>query len=209
MITYVFSTIRWNIIKFYFVPLLTLFFVGVIPVAVHAAVGSSCNASQPCPTGETCFMPQGGFFRCVEAANPSPTSNQNPYPSSSINNQNPSPTSNPGSTGSPGNSFVPSGPSITLINPLSGVDCSAGNGSCLSAFLLKILQFVIFIGSIVIVLMLVFIGYKFVAAQGSEGKIEEARRMLLWTVIGALVLLGAQAIAMGIQATVTALTSGG
>ncbi len=56
--------------------------------------------------------------------------------------------------------------------------------------------------------MLVFVGYEFVAAQGAPEKIKEARGMLLWTVVGALVLLGAQAIAMGIQATVTALTGG-
>ena len=193
MITHVFTTIRRNVIKLYLTPLLVffLFLIGVIPVSVHAT-GSYCDASIPCPAGETCYMPQGGPFVCVEATNPSPTSNLNP-----------SPTSNPSSS----NNLTP-GPSITLINPLSGVDCSAGNGSCLNAFLLNILQFVILIGSIVIVLMLVFVGYKFVAAQGSPGKIEEARSMLLWTVIGALVLLGAQAIAMGIQATVTALTSG-
>ncbi len=201
MITHVFTTIRRNVIKLYLTPFLVffLFLIGVIPVSVHAT-GSYCDASIPCPAGETCYMPQGGPFVCVEATNPSPTSNLNPSPTS---NPNPSPTSNPSSS----NNLTP-GPSITLINPLSGVDCSAGNGSCLNAFLLNILQFVILIGSIVIVLMLVFVGYKFVAAQGSPEKIKEARNMLLWTVIGALVLLGAQAIAMGIQATVTALTSG-
>ena len=101
-----------------------------------------------------------------------------------------------------------SGSNVTLINPLQGVDCSAGNGNCLSAFLLNILQFIIYIGGIVVVLMIIFVGYKFVAAQGNSTKIEEARNMLLWTVVGALILLGAQAIAMGIQATVTALTGG-
>ncbi len=57
--------------------------------------------------------------------------------------------------------------------------------------------------------MLVFVGFKFVVAQGSDTKISEARNMLLWTVIGALVLLGAQAISMGIKATVQALSVGG
>ncbi len=97
------------------------------------------------------------------------------------------------------------GPNVTLLNPLKGVDCSKGNGNCLSAFLLNILDFIINIGSIVVILMLVFVGYKFVAAQGSDSKITEARQMLLWTVIGALVLLGAKAISAGILATVQAL----
>jgi hypothetical protein len=99
---------------------------------------------------------------------------------------------------------------VTLINPLAGVNCNSGasNGNCLVAFLTNILQFVITIGAIVVTLMVVWVGYKFVVAQGNSEKISEARNMLLWTVIGALVLLGAQAISLGIQATVTALTSG-
>jgi len=97
------------------------------------------------------------------------------------------------------------GTNVTLLNPLSGVDCSRGNGNCLSSFLLNILDFVITIGSIVVILMLVLVGFKFVVAQGVPGKIEEARTMLLWTVIGALVLLGSKAIAMGVQATIRAL----
>jgi len=90
---------------------------------------------------------------------------------------------------------------VTLINPLNA-------GTSLESFLINILQFIIYIGGIVVVLMIVFVGYKFIAAQGNSTKIEEARNMLLWTVVGALILLGAQAIAMGIQATVTALTGG-
>lgn len=91
-----------------------------------------------------------------------------------------------------------SGQSVTLMNPLK-------SGTSLESFLTSILQFVIRIGSIAIILMLVFVGYKFVVAQGSDTKITEARNMLLWTVIGALVLLGAQAISLAIQATVKSL----
>lgn len=87
---------------------------------------------------------------------------------------------------------------VTLLNPLQG-------GASLSSFLSSILQFVVTIGSVVIVLMIVFVGFKFVVAQGAPDKIKEARDMLLWTIVGALVLLGAQAIALAIQATVTAL----
>lgn len=92
-----------------------------------------------------------------------------------------------------------SGQSVKLINPLK-------SGTSLESFLLNILQFVIRLGSIVVILMLVFVGYKFVAAQGSDTKLVEARKMLLWTVIGALILLGSQAIALSIKATVQAIT---
>ena len=93
------------------------------------------------------------------------------------------------------------GENTTLINPLS-------SGTSLETLLTSILGFVIRIGSIVVVLMLVFVGYKFVVARGDPGAISEAKQMLLWTLIGALVLLGAQAIAVGIKATVQALSVG-
>lgn len=105
----------------------------------------------------------------------------------------------PGSAGQSGNTV---GQSTTLINPLKG-------GASIESFLRSILAFVVRIGSIVVILMLVLVGYKFVTAQGEPGKISEARQMLLWTVVGALILLGAQAIATGIEKTVQALSTGG
>lgn len=102
----------------------------------------------------------------------------------------------PGSFGQP-----PSGSNVTLLNPLQG-------GASLESFLNSILAFVIRIGTIVVILMLVYVGYLFVAARGNESKITEARKALLWTIVGALILLGAKAIAIGIEATVQALSVG-
>ena len=96
---------------------------------------------------------------------------------------------------------------ITLINPLGSGNCSQ-NGGCLMDFLNDILVFVIRIGTVVVVVMLIYVGYLFVVAQGSSDKITEARQALLWTVVGALILLGAQAISLGIQATVAAISTG-
>lgn len=103
---------------------------------------------------------------------------------------------------------IPTGSNVPLLNPL-GTSCNSTNTDCLGKFLINILDFVVRIGSIVVILMLVFVGYKFVTAQGNDSKIIEARSMLLWTVVGALILLGAKAIAIGIQATVQALSVGG
>lgn len=99
------------------------------------------------------------------------------------------------------------GKNVTLINPLNSGDCTP-NGDCLMAFLNKILDLVIRIGSIAVILMLVWVGYLFVVAQGNGEKIAEARHALLWTLIGALILLGAKAISFGIEATVKALSVG-
>lgn len=114
----------------------------------------------------------------------------------------------PVSTSPPGSSPISTSPGTTLINPLSSGNCNATNTDCLENFLVNILRFVVRIGAIIVVLMYVFVGFKFVAAQGNDTKISEAKTMLLWTTIGALVLLGAQVIAMAIKATVQGLTSG-
>ncbi|HUY62758.1 MAG TPA: hypothetical protein VMV50_03150 [Candidatus Paceibacterota bacterium] len=98
------------------------------------------------------------------------------------------------------------GPSVTLTNPLNtGSNCSATN-TCLNVFLMDILQLVIRIGAVVVVVMLVYVGFLFVTAQGNESKLSRAKQALLWTIVGALILLGAEAIAQGIQATVQALS---
>ncbi len=77
------------------------------------------------------------------------------------------------------------------------------------SFLNSILAFVVRIGEIVVILMLVYVGFLFVTARGEPAKITTARQALLWTVVGALILLGAQVIAEGIKATVKALSVGG
>ena len=97
---------------------------------------------------------------------------------------------------------TPTGQDVKLINPLKG-------GGNLMSFLQSILDFVIKIGTVVVILMMVFVGYKFVVAQGAPDKIKEARDALLWTLIGALILLGSKAIAFGIEKTVQAISVGG
>lgn len=93
------------------------------------------------------------------------------------------------------------GNDIKLINPLK-------SGTSLEDFLQNILSYVIRIGTIVVILMIVYVGYLFVIAQGKPGEIEKARSALLWTVVGALILLGSQAIALSIKATVVQLGGG-
>lgn len=112
-----------------------------------------------------------------------------------------------GSDATAGQNPSHTGPNITLINPLGLGSCTS-TGDCLFAFLDKILNFVIRIGAIVIVLMIVYIGYLFVAAQGKPDKLGEVRKALLWTLVGALILLGAKGISLGVAATVTALSVG-
>ena len=99
-----------------------------------------------------------------------------------------------------GGSNTPCSGSI-LCNPL-------GSGASLNSLLADILGLVVRIGTVVVIVMLVYVGFLFVSAKGNPAQIERAREALLWTIVGALILLGAQAIAIGIQATVQAISVG-
>ena len=73
---------------------------------------------------------------------------------------------------------------------------------------MDILNLVMQLGTVAVIFMLVYTGFKYVAARGNPGAIASAHQALAWTVIGALVLLGSAALAQGICATVVALGSG-
>jgi hypothetical protein len=94
--------------------------------------------------------------------------------------------------------------SITLAPSylFAGTFRSPLQSATLEDFLLAILNVVIYIMYPIIVLMIVYTGFLFVSAQGNPAKLQEARRALVWTVIGALVILGSKALALAIKGTV-------
>lgn len=186
--------------------------------------GSRCgncnNKGSVCPSRQTCDSASGfcfdvtnvracqqacaGLFmvcsngKCVDPNRPTPSS------------QPQSPVSG-GFGGSPvlGGGNVNSGPVLgtgnvddtgggSLVNPLNNI-------SSLPELLRAILAGVVEIGAIFLTLMIVYVGFLFVAARGNEEKISSARSALLWTVIGGLILLGAQAIELVIESTVKTL----
>lgn len=85
-----------------------------------------------------------------------------------------------------------------LTNPLNNI-------KSLPDFLNAILDAVVQLGSIVLVLAIVYVGFLFVKAQGKEEEIKNARDALMWTVIGGLILLGAKTVGLVISSTVGAL----
>ncbi len=107
--------------------------------------------------------------------------------------------------------------SLTSAIPLSAIASTCSNGSSglcnplkvnsIQELLTAILGYLVQVGTVIIVLMMVYVGFKFVLARGNPTELQNAKKMLLWTIIGALVILGAQAISMGIQSTVTAISS--
>ena len=85
--------------------------------------------------------------------------------------------------------------SLGIQNPL-------GQTGSLSAFVAKILHLVFEIGAIVVVFFIIYAGFKMVIAQGEPKAITDAKNMLLYTVIGAVILLGAETISQVISNTV-------
>lgn len=109
------------------------------------------------------------------------------------------PSNQPGVIGTPSNLPDSSGGCAgqTLCNPLKA--------NSLQELLDLVLDAVIYLGGIVLVLAIIWTGFKYVAARGNPGEISNAHKALLWTVIGGLILLGARAIQEVIKATAGAL----
>lgn len=58
------------------------------------------------------------------------------------------------------------------------------------------------------VLFIVYTGFLFLTAQGNPAKILEARRYLIYTIIGAILILGSYALSTAIRATVNNIAPG-
>ena len=78
--------------------------------------------------------------------------------------------------------------------------------STFSAFLKTLLDIIITIAVPIVVLAVVYSGFLFVTAQGNETKLEKAKKVIVWTLIGGVLVLGAQVVATAIQGTVKELT---
>lgn len=93
----------------------------------------------------------------------------------------------------------PGQPSIEIKNPFncSGSECS------IPGFINMVLEKILLpIGGVIAVLMIIWAGLLYVTARGDTTKIARAHDALLWTVIGAAILLGATVISKAIQATI-------
>lgn len=87
-----------------------------------------------------------------------------------------------------------------ICNPL------AGNGvDSIPALIQKVLESALKIGIPVIALAIIYSGFLFVFARGNSEKLGKAKDTLLYTLIGAAILLGSWAIAEMINVTVTGL----
>ena len=61
-----------------------------------------------------------------------------------------------------------------------------------AAFTDDILDVVLTIGTVLVVLAIIYAGFMFVTAQGNDEKLKKAKHTFIWVVIGAVILLGAK-----------------
>lgn len=88
------------------------------------------------------------------------------------------------------------GSGVGLTNPLGNKD--------LMAFLQDILDVIMVFAVPLIVFMIIYAGFLFVMDRGSDKNLAQAKRALLYAVIGGVIILGAQAILAVVQGTVDA-----
>jgi hypothetical protein len=69
-------------------------------------------------------------------------------------------------------------------------------------FLRALLDVVVTIAIPIIVIMIIYSGFLFIKAQGKPEDLITARKALMWTLIGAAVILGASLLSYAIQGTV-------
>ena len=98
-------------------------------------------------------------------------------------------------TGNPSPPPCPEAADGKLCNPLQGI-------TDLNTFIKAILDIVLTIGIPIVALAIIYCGFLFVSAQGKPEEISKAKKALMYTLIGAAVLLGAWVLAQAIGDTV-------
>lgn len=93
-------------------------------------------------------------------------------------------------------------PTPLLQNPLGQLGGSGADIDSLEDLIVRILEIIVQIGIPVIALFIIYSGFLFVAAQGNPQKLKQAKNTLLYTLIGAAVVLASTVIAKAISGTI-------
>ena len=93
----------------------------------------------------------------------------------------------------------------TYSNPITYVDSSGTAIDSIPRLLLALVDLIFLIGTPIVVIFIIYSGFLFVTAGDNESKATKARFVFTWSMVGALVLFGAKAIALAIQTTVLSL----
>ncbi len=119
-----------------------------------------------------------------------------------------SPNETPKTGATSPNEIPKNGPTSPGEDP-EKLDDPLGEGVSLEGLLLRLFDIILYVGVPVVAFFLIWSGFMFITAQGSPEKLETARSRLLYTVIGAILLLGAWTISQAIKGTLEDIKSGG
>jgi hypothetical protein len=92
--------------------------------------------------------------------------------------------------------------SLAECDPTAGRICNPVNANTIQEFIQVTLVGAIKIGMPIVALAIIYCGFLFVEARGNSEKLTKAKDSLMYTLIGAALLLGAWAIAQIISNTV-------
>ena len=90
---------------------------------------------------------------------------------------------------------------VAILNPL-------GADTTIISLITAILNSLMIIGAPISVLLIVFVGFKFVMAQGDMAAIKTARQNFLYTIIGIVIFFGATLIMNVLTSTISQITGG-
>jgi hypothetical protein len=148
------------------------------PLSVKA---QSCNPNDP-------FCPGGGA-----SGSGGQTGNQNGG-GGQTGNQNGGGGQTGNQNGSGGQTGNQNGGIVPLTNPITAQN--------IQQLVAKVLELVVKVGAPVILFFLIYVGFLFATARGNVAQLEKAKRALIWTLIGGLIILGAQVLSSIIQNTI-------
>lgn len=94
----------------------------------------------------------------------------------------------------------------TACNPSTEL-CNPTKFESIPALFEAVLKIAAEIGSVIIILALIYSGFLFVMARGNEEELTKAKRAITYTVIGAVLVLGAWAFSVAISNTIHTITT--
>jgi len=97
-------------------------------------------------------------------------------------------------------------PTVIPIDIPNPFNCGGATPCTLMTLITSILNNVVMpVAAVAVVIWIVWAGFTFLTAQGKPAEIEKAKGRLLWSLIGAGILLGAAGISSVVQNTIGAL----
>lgn len=116
-------------------------------------------------------------------------------------------TGSPPPAGTPSNTTGNPPPGGTtnpnIIKPIITNPLKAGIGNDIPSIIKAVMKGIVMpLASVLVVLAILYSGFKFVMAQGNSTELQKAREGLVWVLVGSAILLGAYGISEVLETTI-------